>query len=113
MIERRKSTRHSFHLGAAVFQDGSPLILSLLRANIGFGGIGGFSPERLSAGSPATIRFTFPQRSGADKQEEIAGNVIWAHKDGNFNAQGIAFVDLSKQTHPLLFSYLQYSAQYE
>lgn len=113
MIERRKSNRHTFHLRAELIQKETGQTLKLLRSNIGFGGIGGYGAALVDPGSEVFIRFTFPQRSGEDKQEDAPAKVIWAHRDGNFNAIGIAFSSVSRQSQPLLFSYLQYSDQLE
>ncbi len=113
MEERRASQRHAFHLRTNVIQKEGDGNFHLLRPNIGFGGIGGFGPNLVAPGSDLSVRFTFPQRSGEDKQEVVSGKVVWAHRDGNFNALGIAFDALSREMHPQLFSYLQYADQFE
>ena len=113
MIERRTSPRHPLQMRTEVIQEGLGDPFGLLRANIGFGGLGGYGGIRVEADKALSIHLYFPQRSGEVKLEAVSGKVIWSHRDGNFNALGIAFSSLSQKEQPLLFSYLQYADQFE
>lgn len=113
MAERRKDRRSSFYLKTEISLKGKKRKFGLLRATIGFGGIGGYTPDLVDAGSDVTVAIEFPQRSGEISVEEISGRVSWAQQDGNFNAVGIEFLGLQRMTHPLLFSYLQYLEQFD
>ncbi len=113
MIERRESTRHALQMQTLILQEGIERPFNLLRANIGFGGLGGYCGSLVPTDAALSVQIDFPQRSGALQSEMVKGKVIWSHRDGNFNAFGLAFAALSKKDHPLLFSYLQYAAQFE
>ena len=113
MRERRGERRSSFYRTTEIVVTGSGRRFNLLRANIGFSGIGGYTPDLVGAGSEVVVRIDFPKRSGEVVTEEIPGKVAWAQQDGNFNAVGIAFHGLDRNAHPLLFSYLQYLDQFD
>ena len=113
MVERRESARHPYHQRVEVIHAASNQSFDLLRGNIGFGGVGGFTPRLLEAGKEVSIRLHFPQRSGKLVQEEVPGKIIWSHQDGNFNALGLAFTSLTGLSQPLLLSYLQYADQFD
>jgi len=116
-----------------VIQNGRQPI-DLLRANISWGGLGGYTRDLIEEGESVLIEIFFVIRSGETVSEKISGKVAWAHQDGNFNAFGIAFSDgkvawahqdgnfnafgiafsdLAAGTHPQLVSYLQYTDQFD
>ncbi len=111
MNERRESIRSNFHLRTEVFLENQQQI-SLLRGNIAFGGIGGFTRDLVDAGK-ASVQIHFSQRSGKEAIESVDGEIIWEKQDGNFTAFGIRFSSLKNDAHPLLYSYLQYADQFE
>ncbi len=111
--ERREDQRSTFHLRTEVLpHEGKPQI-NLLRANIGFGGIGGFTRDEVEGQDPVEVRIYFSQRSGEAKGETVSGKIVWEKQDGNFRALGISFFTLTQKEHPLLISYLQYADQFE
>ena len=113
MAEKRRERRSSFYLKTEISLKEKGRKFGLLRATISFGGIGGYTPDLVDAGSDVAIMIEFPQRSGEIAVEEVSGRVAWAQQDGNFNALGIEFLGLQRDTHPLLFSYLQYLDQFD
>lgn len=113
MQERRENQRSTFHLRTEVLLNEGKEQISLLRANIGFGGIGGFTRDSVESGGPALVRIYFSQRSGETQAETIEGQVVWEKQDGNFKALGISFATLTHKEHPLLTSYLQYADQFD
>ncbi|MFQ5579810.1 MAG: PilZ domain-containing protein [Nitrospiria bacterium] len=113
MEERRQSNRIPLHLQLGLLQKETNQAFQILRGNINEGGIGGYSRDTVEAGDEVSIRITFPQREGKDASEMITGKTIWAHRDGNFIAFGIAFSQFDSSTHPHLNTYLQYAAQFE
>jgi len=113
MQERRENQRSSFQLRTEVCFNAGKEQINLLRANIGFGGIGGFTRDWVEAEIAADIRIYFSQRSGEEKCETVPGKIIWEKQDGNFRALGIAFSSLTQAAHPLLISYLQYADQFD
>ncbi len=112
MHERRSAPRVGFNLRVHVIQNGRQPI-DLLRANISWGGLGGYTRDLIEEGESVLIEIFFVIRSGETVSEKISGKVAWAHQDGNFNAFGIAFSDLAAGTHPQLVSYLQYTDQFD
>ncbi len=114
MRERRENRRSTFHLRTEVLLNEGQEQISLLRANIAFGGIGGFSRDWVEEGRPAVVRIYFPQR-GSEKEtsESIPGKIIWKKQDGNFTALGIRFSTLQHGAYPLLYSYLNYADQFD
>jgi len=113
MPERRRERRSSFYLKTEISIEGKNRKFGLLRSTISFGGIGGYTPDLVEAGSDVKISITFPQRSEESAVETVSGRVSWAQQDGNFNAVGIEFTDLQQEKHPLLHSYLQYLNQFD
>lgn len=113
MQERRENTRTTFHLRTEILLNEGKERISLLRANIGFGGIGGYTRDLVETGGAALVQIHFAQRSGGEAVESIQGNIIWEKRDGNFTALGIAFSPLKSDRHPHLLSYLQYAEQFE
>lgn len=113
MIDRRENQRSTFHLRTEVLLSDGKEQINLLRANISFGGIGGYTRDLLEAGGPADVRIYFSQRSGDPQGETIQGKVVWEKQDGNFRALGISFTALTQKEHPLLVSYLQYADQFD
>ena len=114
MQERRESRRNTFHLRTEVLLNEGQEQIGLLRANVAFGGIGGFSRDLVQEGQPAVVRIYFPQR-GSEKEtsENIPGLIIWKKQDGNFTALGVRFSTLQRGAHPLLHSYLNYADQFD
>lgn len=114
MQERRENRRSTFHLRTEVLLNEGQEQISLLRANIAFGGIGGFSRDLVEEGLSAVVRIYFPQR-GPEKEtsENILGKIIWKKQDGNFTALGLCFSTLQQSVHPLLHSYLNYADQFD
>lgn len=110
MQERRKSQRIGFNLKIALIQEGGGVI-EILRPNIGWGGIGGYTRDPVEAGKGIEIEVFFEQRSGEMTSEKLSGKIVWARRDGNFNALGISFSEMSRASHPRLLSYLQYIDQ--
>jgi len=113
MVERRRERRSSFYLKTEISLEEKAQKFGLLRSTISFGGIGGYTPDLVEAGSKVTVSIEFPQRSGEISVEAISGRVSWAQQDGNFNAVGIEFIGLEADNHPLLYSYLQYLNQFD
>ncbi|MFQ5587937.1 MAG: PilZ domain-containing protein [Nitrospiria bacterium] len=113
MQERRENPRSTFHLRTEVLLNGGREQISLLRANIGFGGIGGYTRDLVEAGSDAQVKIHFARREGGEAVETVEGKVIWQKQDGNFTALGLAFSQLERDIHPQLFSYLQYAEQFD
>jgi hypothetical protein len=112
MQERRSAPRIGFNLRVNVIQkEGQPI--DLLRANIGWGGLGGYTRDPIEMGEAVLIEIFFVNRSGETISEKVAGKVIWAHRDGNFNAFGIAFSALTADSHPQVVSYLRYTEQFD
>jgi len=111
--ERREDPRSTFHLRTEILPREGTTQINLLRANIGFGGIGGFTRDEVEGQGPADVRVYFSQRSGEMTDETVSGNIVWEKQDGNFRALGISFSALTHKEHPLLISYLQYADQFE
>lgn len=111
MEERREDPRSNFHLRTEV-QLKNQQQVSLLRGNISFGGIGGYTRDLVDTGK-ASVQIYFSQRSGEETMEPVEGEIVWEKQDGNFTAFGIRFISLKHETQPLLFSYLQYADQFE
>jgi hypothetical protein len=112
MQERRSAPRIGFNLRVHVIQNGRPPI-DLLRANLSWGGLGGYTRDPIEEGESVLIEIFFVVRSGETVSEKISGKVVWAHRDGNFNAFGIAFSGMAADSHPQLVSYLQYIDQFD
>ncbi len=110
MQEKRKSQRIGFNLKIVLGQEGGSVI-EVLRPNIGWGGIGGYTRDSVEAGKEASIEMFFEQRSGEMISERLSGKISWTRRDGNFNAFGISFSGVTPVSHPRLFSYLQYIDQ--
>jgi len=110
MQERRKSQRIGFNLKIVLVQEGGGVI-EMLRPNIGWGGIGGYTRDPVEAGKGVSMEVFFEQRSGEVISEKLSGKIIWTRRDGNFNALGISFSEVSRAAHPRLLSYLQYIDQ--
>ncbi len=113
MQERRENPRSSFHLRTDVLINEGRDQISLLRTNIGFGGIGGYSRDLVEPDSEVLVQIHFEQRDGGETVESIQGKIIWEKQDGNFRALGIGFSALQPQKHPQLISYLRYAEQFE
>ncbi|MFQ5543233.1 MAG: PilZ domain-containing protein [Nitrospiria bacterium] len=111
MSDKRNANRTTLRLRTRIVEKGSKQEIGLLRANIGFGGLGGYTREQIEVGAAVTIEIFFPQRSGGDLVESISGSVSWVHQDGNFNAIGIMFLPPPGVATPHLESYLQYADQ--
>ncbi|VAX33517.1 hypothetical protein MNBD_NITROSPIRAE01-990 [hydrothermal vent metagenome] len=111
--ERREDQRSTFHLRTEVLPREGKTQINLLRANIGFGGIGGFTRDEVEGLGLTDIRVYFSQRSGELKSETVSGKIVWEKQDGNFRALGISFSALTHKEHPLLISYLQYADQFD
>ncbi|MFY9269220.1 MAG: PilZ domain-containing protein, partial [Candidatus Manganitrophaceae bacterium] len=79
--------------------------------NIAWGGIGGYTRDSIDEGIKIRAEFFFTLRSGQVLSEKLPGKIAWTHRDGNFNAFGIAFSELDPAAHPRLISYLQYIDQ--
>lgn len=112
MEERRSAPRIGFNLRVRVIQTEGKAI-ELLRANLSWGGLGGYTRDPIQEGEAVTTEVFFVIRSGETISEKIPGKVVWAHQDGNFNAFGIAFSGLAAGSHPQLVSYLQYTDQFD
>lgn len=110
MEERRDSSRSGFNLRVKLTPKGDRPI-DLLRANIGRGGLGGYTRDPVEAGTEVMIEIRFEQRSGEAVSENIPGRILWTRRDGNFNAFGAGFPAIRAETHPQLYSYLQYIDQ--
>ncbi len=110
MQERRKSQRIGFNLKVALIQEGGGVI-EMLRSNIGWGGIGGYTRDPVEEGKGVAIEVFFEQRSGGMTSEKLSGKIVWTRRDGNFNAFGISFSEVNRTAHPRLLSYLQYIDQ--
>ena len=110
MQEKRKSERIGFNLKIALAQKGGGVI-EMLRSNIGWGGLGGYTRDPVEAGKEVSIEVFFEQRTGEVISEKLSGKIVWTRRDGNFNAFGIAFSEVNRALHPRLFSYLQYIDQ--
>ena len=113
MRERRENQRSPFHLRTEILFDEGGEQINLLRANIGFGGIGGFTRDCFEPGRPAKVCIYFSQRSGEVARETVPATVVWEKQDGNFRALGVSFSALTHKAHPLLISYLQYADQFD
>ncbi len=113
MQEQRENPRSSFHLRTDVLLNEGKEHISLLRANIGFGGIGGYTRDLVKAGSDALVQIHFVQREGGESIESAQGQIIWQKQDGNFTALGIGFSELKSERHPQLISYLRYAEQFD
>lgn len=83
----------------------------MLRPNIGWGGVGGYTRDPVEAGKGVSIEIFFEQRSGEVVSEKLSGKILWTRRDGNFNALGISFSEVNRASHPRLLSYLQYIDQ--
>jgi hypothetical protein len=112
MQERRGAPRSGFNLRVGVIQKGGQAI-ELLRANISWGGLGGYTRDPIEAGESVLTEISFVSRSGENIAERVPGKVVWARRDGNFNAFGIVFSELTAGSHPLVVSYLQYTDQFD
>lgn len=112
MPEKRSTPRIGFNLRVKVYQREGQGI-ELLRANIGWGGLGGYTRDPIEAGEEVRTEIFFADRSGGSVSETISGKVVWARRDGNFNAFGIAFSEMTGSTHPQLVSYLRYTEQFD
>ncbi|MFQ5949992.1 MAG: PilZ domain-containing protein [Nitrospiria bacterium] len=113
MQERRESDRTGLTLQVGLIQKETNQQIELLRPTINSGGLGGYTRDPVEAGWEVSIRISFPQRSGGMAVEEISGKVVWAHRDGNFNAFGAAFSVIDAARNPQLASYLRYLDQFE
>ena len=113
MEERREFQRSTFHLKTELILEAERRTISLLRTNISFGGIGGYTRDLVKTGDAVLVRIYFSQRSGEEKAETVSGNIAWCKQDGNFVALGIRFKTLHSDEHPLLISYLQYADQFD
>ncbi len=111
--ERRENQRSTFHLRTEILPHENRGQINLLRANISFGGIGGFTRDEVEGRGPTDVRVYFSQRSGELKSETVSGEIVWEKQDGNFKALGISFSPLTHKEHPLLISYLQYADQFD
>lgn len=112
MQERRSAPRIGFNLRVKVIQKEGQAV-ELIRANLSWGGLGGYTRDPIQDGESVTTEVFFVNRGGETIPEKISGKVIWAHRDGNFNAFGIAFSGLTAGSHPQLVSYLQYTDQFD
>lgn len=113
MLEKRGANRIGFNLKVTIIEKGENRLIELLRTNIGWGGIGGFTRDPVQEGSAVFIRISFPQRSGEDISEEVSGKIVWARRDGNFTALGVGFSAMSASSAPQLVSYLQCADQFD
>lgn len=109
MQEKRASQRIGFNPKIALIQEGGGAI-EVLRPNIGWGGLGGYTRDPVEAGKGVSIEVFFEQRSGETISEKLSGKIVWTRRDGNFNAFGISF-EVNRASHPRLLSYLQYIDQ--
>jgi len=110
MQEKRKSKRNGFNLKIKLVQEGGGVI-ELLRPNLGWGGIGGYTRDPVASEKGVSIEIFFEQRSGEMVSETLSGKIAWTRRDGNFNALGISFSEINRASHPRLLSYLQYIDQ--
>lgn len=111
MDERRESPRIGFNLKIGIKCRNGPI--ELLRPNLSWGGVGGYTRDPVPLGEAVSITLSFSQRSGEIISETISGKIIWTRRDGNFNALGIGFSKVEAASHPNLVSYLHYSEQFE
>lgn len=109
MQERRKSKRNGFNLSIVLTQDGQRI--EVLRPNIGWGGLGGYTRDWVEAGKSISMEIFFPQRSGDAVSEKLSGKITWTRRDGNFNAFGVSLSEINRESYPRLVSYLQYLDQ--
>ena len=112
MQERRSAPRVGFNLRVRVIQEGGQSI-ELLRANLSWGGLGGYTRDPIDKGESVITEVFFVNRAGENISEKVPGRVVWAHRDGNFNAFGIAFSALTADAHPQVVSYLRYTEQFD
>src|SRR3569832_1467101 len=110
MHEKRKAKRNGFNFQVVLTQEGGERI-EVLRANVGWGGLGGYTRDLVEAGKSITMEISFPQRSGEAVSEKLLGKVTWTRRDGNFNAFGVSFSEINRASYPRLVSYLQYLDQ--
>ena len=112
-MEKRESKRIGFNLRVALTLGGGNQSIEILRANINWGGLGGFTRDPVQEGEAALLRIDFPQRSGEIMSEEIPGKIVWGRRDGNFTALGVAFSKIDPASQPQLVSYLRFADQFD
>lgn len=112
-MERRKTARIGFNLRVTLVHSEGEHSTEILRANLAWGGVGGFSRDPVEEKKEAVVRIYFPQRSGAILSEEVSGRIVWSRRDGNFTALGMAFGQLDSSSTPQLISYLRCAEQFD
>lgn len=73
--------------------------------NISTGGLALYSEEAFEINTELNITIYFKFDIG-EKNEEVTGMVRWVKPIGDIFGIGIQFKDVSRETHPMMFSYL-------
>lgn len=76
--------------------------------NVSTGGLALYTEEAFEINADLRITIYFKFEIG-EKNEEVAGMVRWIKPVGNIFAIGIQFKDVSRETHPMIFSYLDFN----
>ena len=103
--ERRGHLRISLTGRIDIKKEGITAPLNCQAVNIGKGGAAIYSekPFEINAELVLTIFFN----NAAEKFEEITGKIRWIKPVGNEFAIGVQFTENSRESHPLIHSYLE------
>ena len=105
-IERREYLRITLTGKIDIRSKGVTEPLTGLAVNISKGGAAFYSENPFEIKDELLLHIFFKDDSG-EKFEEIAGKVRWIKPVGKIFAIGVQFKEISRVTHPLIYSYIE------
>ena len=104
--ERRGHLRISLTGRIDVKKEGITAPLHCHAVNISKGGAAIYSEKPFEMNAELVMKIFFKSSIG-EKFEEIAGKIRWIKPVGNEFALGVQFTETSRESHPLIHSYLE------
>ena len=107
-INRRAFERISLLGKVDIKSNDSGKIIPGYAINISTGGLALYSEAAFEINTELAITIYFKFDIG-EKNEDITGLVRWIKPIGDIFAVGVQFTEVSRETHPMIFSYLDFN----
>lgn len=107
-VQERKHKRIIL-LGRVDIQDEQrEVVLNGYAINVSKGGVAIYIDKPFDINTRLSLTIFFREEL-SEKGETVQGRVRWIKPVGDLYAMGLQFIEVSKETHPLIFSYIETS----